>query len=162
MKKIDTRTEAEKALPADESVTLGLTIYPEGVGVVGTIGFNTPGGEVAIALDLGFDDEGSPRYGLTTGQPFNEVGGIDGLIEVLETYVRLLQNPAVRHAFVEDRIQPTAPTLFDDTIGGYDPTLPNHYIEDGLGHPDDCEEHHNHPPRGTTDRDDDLPSEPSA
>lgn len=116
MKKIDTRTEAEKALPADQSATLGLTIYPEDQGVLQTVAINAHGREVTIILDLGFDDEGSPRYGLTTGQPFNEVGGLDGLIEVLETYVRLLQNPAVRHAFVEDRIQPTAPTLFDDDL----------------------------------------------
>lgn len=119
---IDTRTEAEKALPADESATIGLTIYPEGEAVLQTVALNVPGEKVTIILDLGFDDEGSPRYGLKTGYPFNEADGLDGLIAVFEEYLALLRNPAVRAAFVEERIQPTAPTLFGDDEAAPEPS----------------------------------------
>lgn len=114
--KIDARTDEEKERGDGESVILGLTILPNDEGVLQMTGVNIPGADPKIILELTANEDGSMRFGLLAGYPFNEVDGLDGLVEVMETYVELLKNPAVRHAFVEERVQPTPehPTLFGE------------------------------------------------
>lgn len=113
---IDARTDEEKALGEEEAVTLGLTILPEGEGVLQMIGLNIPGDPPRILLDLDVLDDGGMRFGLTAGAPFNEADGVDRLVETFELYLELLRNPAVRHAFVEARIQTTPPLFEDDDL----------------------------------------------